>query len=102
MTKAQRAAIIRVIRFYKDRNRYNGVTSVRIETENYEHFISLTVTTRRSDCEKYSPRQIISEQYAHIFIGKRGGIKVKRARSGINRKESGHVQHMTRSHRWGH
>ena len=99
MNKSQRAAIIRVIRYYKSRNAYNGVTSVRVELEDYDYFISLMLTTRRSDCEKYSPRQVVCEQSAHIHIGKRGGIKVKRARNGLSINDAKNVQQMTRAYR---
>lgn len=100
MNKAQRASIIRIIRFYRERNRYNGVTSVRVETKDFDYFISLTVTTRRSDCETFSHRAIVCEQSAHIFIGKRGGITVKRARNGLTHSESSYVQKMTRRYRF--
>lgn len=99
MTKSQRASIIRIIRYYRERNSYTGCTSVRVVAEDCGSFISLSVETRRSDCEKYSQRQIVCNQSAHIFIGQRGGVDVKRATLGLGSHEEKHVQFMTRATR---
>lgn len=95
MTPSQRQAINRIIRFYRERNRNNGVTSVRCEVKHMV-FVSLTIRTRRSDCEKHSPRQIVCEQYAHIFIGRRGRIEIADAAYGLGNRqqEQKHLRHM--------
>lgn len=83
MTPSQRRAINQIIKFYRERNRYNGVTSVRCTVKHEHFFVSLTIQTRRSDCSQYSPRAVFSLQYAHVFIGKRGGISVPMALDGV-------------------
>jgi hypothetical protein len=97
ISPAQRRAIKRVIRFYRERNAYTGCTSVRIELNTESRFfVSLVVTTRRSDCEKYSPRQVVCAERAHVFVGKRGGLKVASAEANL-RSNVGHVRAMLRA-----
>ena len=99
MTKSQRAAIINIIRFYRERNSYNGVTSVRIDIDESDGITSMRVDTRRSDCGKYSPRAIFMQQSAMFFIGKRGGIEVVRAEQGLD-SETDHVSYMVHGKKW--
>lgn len=80
----QRRKVRQVVRWYRERNAYSGVTSIRIELINLGGLISMTLRTWRSDCGKYSPRAIVCEQYLHAIIGPRGGIKVYTARSGLS------------------
>lgn len=87
----QRRKVRHVVRWYRDRNNYSGVTSVRFDLVDYYGLIFITLTTRRSDCGTYSPRAIVCEQRLHAKIGPRGGCKVLNARSGL-RSEKTHVQ----------
>jgi hypothetical protein len=97
-TDLQRRALNRIIRFYRDRNSYDGVTSVRCTFNNeYESFVSVTVETRRSDCDKYSPRAVICAQRAHIMVTRRGKITVHSADSGLT-DERKHVARMINGH----
>lgn len=97
---SQKNAVRRIVKFYKDRNDYNSVTSVRYDlvkcSSGDYNSIWLTVNTRRSDCEKYSPRAVICNQYGNFNIGKRGGIKVSIASNGIGDRddEKKHVSFM--------
>ena len=94
LTPKQRRTLKRVIHFYKERNDYSGCTSVRFElTRPYRTFLSLVVTTRRSDCAEYSPRQVLSSQRGHFAIGIRGGLKLHNSESALN-DDSKHVRYM--------
>lgn len=78
---SQRKALERIVRFYKRRNDYNEVTSVRFKLTNpYLSVISVQVCTFRSDCGRNSPRAVFTEQSAHFFLGPRGKIKVANAK----------------------
>lgn len=90
----QRRKVEHVVGWYRERNAYNGVTSIRFELVDYEGTTWITLRTRRSDCGKYSPRAIVCEQYLHARIGPRGGVKVFDARNGISRTEKTHVKFM--------
>lgn len=90
----QRRKLVRLVRWYRERNAYSGVTSVRFELVDYYGTTWITLRTRRSDCGKYSPRAIVCEQYLHARIGPRGGVKVYDARTGVRRSEKTHVQKM--------
>lgn len=86
VTPSQRRAVRNVLRFYRKRYNYNGVTSVRLEmsrggSDTTEYFW-LTVRTRRSDCGRDSLLALLSECHARILIGPRGGITVYDAREG--------------------
>jgi len=91
MNRSQRNAINRIIYFYRQRNCYNKVTSIKIKREDFGSFIAVIVRTRRSDCHEYSLRALMCDQYAHIFVGKRGGLRVMDATSGLN-SEKTHIQ----------
>jgi len=80
----QRRKLRTLVRWYRERNNYSGVTSVRFLLVDYFGTIWITLTTRRSDCGKYSPRAILCEQYLHARIGPRGGVRVYTARSGLS------------------
>ena len=88
ITKSQRRALNRIIRFYRRENN-DGVTSVRISFPDANEdiakygFFFVCVKTRRSDCDKYSPRAILCEQSAMFKVGKRGGLKVMTAYDGL-------------------
>lgn len=92
----QRRAINRVIRFFRQTEAYSGCTSVRIRLNptNYR-VVWMHVTTRRSDCERYSPRALLCSWDAFIQIGKRGAIRVHSARHGLTPSEH-HVARMVR------
>lgn len=86
LTTSQRRRIISAIRFYRNRNRYNGCTSVRVKIDNTHgfsstlpRFVSMSLETRRSDCEQYSPRQVMTKQFMFAIIGRRGGMKIASA-----------------------
>jgi hypothetical protein len=49
---------------------------------------SVSLQTRRSDCQKYSPRQIVCRQYIHFFIGPRGGLAVATAEKGLKSEKT--------------
>ena len=83
LTPSQRSALRRVVSFYRKRNAYTQCTSVRFELRQCGHFVSVSISTRRSDCQKYSPRQVFCAQSAHVFIGKRGGLRVVTAENGL-------------------
>ena len=94
MNKSQRKAIIRVIRYYRETNAYNGVTSVRVEVEPTDYGTYwITLKTRRSDCHPNSERALLCDQYAHISVGKRGALKVYTAQNGLS-DNAEHVAHM--------
>ena len=98
LTKTQRKSINKIIRFYRERNLYTKVTSVRIKLKDTDYGVKwLTVTTRRSDCDKNSMRAILCEDHAFIRIGKRGGITVSSAQNGLN-DHTKHVQVMLSWH----
>ena len=97
LTPRQRRKVRRLVRWYRERNAYSGVTSVRFELYTYEDYCRLawiTLKTWRSDCGKYSPRAIVCEQYLHAMIGPRGGLTIHTARNGISRSEKTHVRKM--------
>ena len=82
----QRRKVRQVVRWYRERNAYSGVTSIRFKLygyEDYDKIAWITLRTWRSDCGKYSPRAIVCEQYFHAMIGPRGGLKIHTARSGM-------------------
>lgn len=88
LNKSQRAAAIRVINRLREQESYNGVTSVRIESlTDCEYFVSLVLSTRRSDCERNSHRQILNGKRLHAFIGPRGGLTVVNYESGLSSVE---------------
>lgn len=91
-TQSQRRKLRLILRFYRERNSYNEVTSVRLKIpkEPRYSFISVSVTTRRSDCSPNSPRAILCEQTAHFMVTKRGGVTVTEARNGF-KDETIHV-----------
>jgi hypothetical protein len=95
MTTAQRQAINRVVRFYRERNRYTGCTSVRVELKPATYGTWITVRTRRSDCDQYSPRASACSQYGHLLITKRGAIRIYSAEH-AHRSERSHVAFMLR------
>lgn len=84
LNNLQRKSLRKILRFYRERNDYSGCTSVRFElTRPFSHnFYSLTVRTRRSDCDRNSVRAMACKQYGHFHIGPRGAIKVHSANSG--------------------
>ncbi len=93
ITKGQRNAVKRVVRFYKERDADN-LTSVRFELRRVtSSLLSLTVNTRRSDCGKYSQRAILCERRAHFMIGPRGGLKLHNSDTGMQ-DDSQHVRYM--------
>lgn len=87
----QRRRVRTIVRWYREQNRYSGVTSVRFELVDYFGTIWITLKTWRSDCGKYSPRAVFCEQYLHARIGPRGGVRVYTARHGT-RSEMSRVQ----------
>ena len=94
INKSQRNAINRIIRFYRKKEAYNKVTSIRIELDDSVGILSLVVRTKRSDCDQFSPRQLLCENYGHYLIGARGKIKVCTATSGIDTNDKPHVATM--------
>lgn len=96
INKSQRNTINRIIRFYRQANAYNGVTSVRATVEETDYrAVWISLETRRSDCGQYSPRAVVCRQDAHICVGPRGGITVYSASSGLE-SNAKHVAHMLR------
>jgi len=93
LNRSQRNRLASIVRWYRAYNAYSGVTSIRFKLHDCKAFISLTLTTRRSDCSKFSPRQIITQQRVHAFIGPRGGCKVMDATSGLT-SEKAFIQRM--------
>ena len=97
LSPAVRRALLRIVRYYRDRNNYSGCTSVRIEiTKPFNTFVSFSVNTFRSDCGRNSPRGIMTEQYASGSIGPRGGITLYQARNGLS-NDTKHVANMLRA-----
>lgn len=90
MNSSQRNAIKRILTHYKDWNRSNGVTSVRLTVEptDYNNDLYVRIKTRRSDCSKSSPRGVMTEQRAFILIGPRGKRTVLSAYEGLNERAS--------------
>lgn len=93
LNKSQRRALRRILRFYRDRNSYTGCTSVRFKITRPYSAPSIVITTRRSDCSKYSPRAVVSDERAHFMLGPRGGIKLYSSNSGL-RTDTTHVRKM--------
>lgn len=93
LTKGARRALKRVVRVYKEMENYNGVTSVRFGLVDYSGTTYAVITTRRSDCQKYSPRSVLCSRRAHIRIGTRGGLKVLSAENGLT-NERPHIARM--------
>lgn len=94
LTPTQRKRINRIIRYFRNDERYNGVTSVRVEiSKTYAYAISLVVRTRRSDCERSSPRAVYSERYTHFIITRRGEVTVCHSRRGVDDDQE-HVAYM--------
>lgn len=96
LNPSQRRALRRIVDFYRERNSYSGCTSVRFALDACGRSVSVIVKTRRSDCDRYSPRAVICEERAHFFIGQRGGIRIASADSGL-RDESKHVAFMLKA-----
>ncbi len=91
----QRRKVRQAIRWYRERENYNGVTSIRFELYKYDDFDRLawiSLRTRRSDCGQYSPRAIVCERTMFAMIGPRGGLKIYRAEWGIGNSELTHVR----------
>lgn len=86
LNKSQRGAVSRILRFYRDHNDYSKVTSVRFELSQCGSCTFVLFDTRRSDCDKYSQRQVLCQQHGHFAIGVRGGIKVINARDGLTER----------------
>lgn len=96
LNKSQRRAVRRIMRFIWNRNSHSDVTSARFElTRPFGSFLSMTVTTRRSDCEEYSERAVICEQRLHCMIGPRGGLKVCSFSNGLS-DSTAHAKKMLR------
>ena len=96
LNKSQRRAVSRIYRQYVERVRYTGCTSVRFELKSLGHgLVSMTVDTRRSDCEKSSQRQIFCRESFHGIIRSRGAITVCRAECGLTNNEA-HIAFMVR------
>lgn len=94
INESQKRAVRRILQYYIQRNEYTHCTSVRFElVMTASSLLSIVVNTRRSDCQKYSPRQIICAQRLFAFIGIRGGIKVKSAET-YHTSEIGHLRIM--------
>ena len=89
----QRRKLGHIVRWYRSREAYNHVTSIRFELIDFSGMIWIHLRTRRSDCGQYSPRAILCERTLHALIGPRGGVKVSRAEWGIGNSEKTHVQH---------
>lgn len=87
----QRRKVRTIVRWYRERNAYSGVTSIRFELVDFSGTIWITLTTWRSDCGQYSPRAIVCGQRLHARIGPRGGVRVFSASSGTS-SELTHVQ----------
>jgi hypothetical protein len=96
MNRSQRNAANRIVRFYRERNAFTKVTSTRVHLTTTEYgSIWIKVETRRSDCQKYSPRAVLTQQTAFIEIRSRGAIRVHSADSCL-RDERKHVAFMLR------
>lgn len=83
---SQRRALRRIIRFYIDNT--DHVTSVRFKLKGTDYGpVWVSVKTRRSDCHPSSPRAIVLEQYAHIYIGPKGKVEVFWSQIGLTHNE---------------
>ena len=94
LTKGQRRKVAWIVKWYRERESYNGVTSIRFNLVKFDDskLAFMTLKTRRSDCGKYSPRAIICERSLHAMLGPRGGTKVISAEWGIGNSEKSHVK----------
>lgn len=97
LNRRERLALKRVVHFVQDREAYNGVTSVRFEMNRCNYFVSVIITTRRSDCGKYSPRALMCDSRIHFFIGPRGGLTIKTAECGFGNNSRAHFKRMLRA-----
>ena len=102
LTPTQRRKVNKIIRYFRNDERYNGVTSVRVELrKGYRYAVSLTVHTRRSDCERSSPRAVLCERYAHFTITRRGKTTLHSSYHGT-RRDGEHVAYMLKAHEGEH
>lgn len=91
---AQRARLARVVQYVRDRHASNGVTSIRFKIDRCKYFASVKLTTRRSDCGRYSPRALLCDWDLFFFIGPRGGLTIKRAEFGFGYNGAPHLRKM--------
>jgi hypothetical protein len=91
----ERRGLRAVVRLVRNREAYNGVTSIRFKLERCgKYFVSATVTTRRSDCGKYSPRALMCDSRIFFFIGPRGGLTMKSVECGFGNDSKAHFKRM--------
>ena len=108
LTPSQRRAVGRILAHYRESTAYSGCTSVRYKLRRIaRRVVSVEFTTRRSDCDPYSPRAIVCEESGQFFIGPRGAIEVASASVGIHDREfqaehRRHVARMVRGRVWKH
>lgn len=96
ITRSQRNALNRIVRFYRERNAHTKCTSVRARIEETRYGkVWVWIETRRSDCERGSAKAAVCRQAAHILVGNRGGIEVYYASADMN-EEKDHIAKMLR------
>lgn len=71
---SQRKAINKIIRFVRSNDSIARITSLRIGIN--RGFISLAIETDRTDCDKYSLRNVLSRIYFSAHIGAKGAIQI--------------------------
>jgi hypothetical protein len=88
MSNSQIATLKRAIRFAKNEHSMDDLT-VRIRRNTFEaagdkvRHVYANITVRRNDCEKYSPRRMLTTVDMLVVIGPRGGMQVMRAERGL-------------------
>jgi hypothetical protein len=93
----ERRGLRAVVRFVRDREAYNGVTSVRFEMTRCQYFVAVTLKTWRSDCGHYSERALMCDSRVVFYIGPRGGLTIKSAECGFGNDSKTHFKKMLRA-----
>jgi hypothetical protein len=96
LNQRERRGLRAVVRFVRNREAYNGVTSVRFEMTRCDYFVAVTLKTRRSDCGSYSPRALMCDNRIVFYIGPRGGLTIKSAECGFGDNSKAHFKTMLR------
>lgn len=71
---SQRKALNKIIRFVRSNDSLARITSLKINV--FSGFLSVAIETDRTDCDKYSPRNVLSRVYFSAHIGAKGAIEV--------------------------
>lgn len=87
LTSRQRRSINRLIRYVRSR-RSETSRICKLDITHYESFVSISIETKRTDCDEYSPRMIYSSVYLSAQIGLGGLITISCAESGHVREDA--------------